>query len=57
MHEYIGDNLDELPFFDKDKFSTLLNNIKKSPLQERGETDALIMTIGSLSSTKMITSK
>lgn len=48
MHEYIGDHLDKMPFFDKNKIATLLNNIKKSPLQERGETDALIMTIGSL---------
>lgn len=48
MHEYIGDNLDKVPFFDKNKIGTLLNNIKKSPLQEREETDALIMTIGSL---------
>ncbi|MBX4258453.1 asparagine synthase (glutamine-hydrolyzing) [Clostridium estertheticum] len=48
MHEYIGDNLDKMPFFDKNKIGTLLNNIRKSPLSERGETDALIMTIGSL---------
>ena len=48
MHEYIGDNLDKLPFFDKNKIGALINNIKKSPLEERGETDALIMTIGSL---------
>jgi len=48
MHEYIGDHLDKMPFFDKNKIGNLLNNIKKSPLHERGETDALIMTIGSL---------
>ncbi|MFL0196211.1 asparagine synthase (glutamine-hydrolyzing) [Clostridium sp. WILCCON 0269] len=48
MHEYIGDHLDKLPFFDKNKISNLLNNIKESPFQDRGEIDALIMTIGSL---------
>ena len=48
MHEYIGDNLDKIPFFDKNKVSYLLNNIKKGPLQEQGQAEALIMTIGSL---------
>ena len=48
MHEYIGDNLNKIPFFDKNKISYLLDNIKKSPLKERMETDSFIMTIGSL---------